>query len=84
MLVQSENNLLSGGENAPTILLKLSQSNWIPSVWHTLILREFFSTFPLALLLSVSEVFFNFFERLFQADQSIKNLIQRPSPDASL
>lgn len=80
MLVQSENNLLSGGENAPTILLKLSQSNWIPSVWHTLILREFFSTFPLALLLSVSEVFFNSLERLFQSRPVHKEFDPKAQP----
>lgn len=80
MLVQSENNLFSGGANAPTILLKLSQSNWIPSVWHTLILREFFSTFPLALLLSVSEVFFNFLERLFQSRPVHKEFDPKAQP----
>lgn len=45
--IQLENNLLSQWESGPTILLKLSQPNGIPSVWHTLILREFHSIFPL-------------------------------------
>lgn len=62
-------NILSGGKNAPTILLKLSQPNGIPTVWHTLILREF-STFPLAPLLSVD----NFLERLFQSRPVCKEL----------
>lgn len=70
MYVQLENNLFSGGESAPTILLKLSQPNGIPTVWHTLILREFFSTFPLAPLLSVND----FLERLFQSRAVHKEL----------
>lgn len=75
MHVQLENNLLSGGESSPTILLKLSQPNGIPSVWQTLILREF-STFSLDPLLSVN----NFLERLFQSRPVHKELDPKAQP----